>query len=94
MVAPSVPVGPSSLVSDITVFTKAQANNLLRDPFTLVDHVFVLKSEGLLWKVMTFAMKENRQMEYGVQFANCDCPFPMEQDEITSLMMESGQVNK
>jgi hypothetical protein len=39
-------------------------------------------------------MKENREMEYGVQFTDCDCPFPMEQGEIISLMMESGQVNK
>jgi hypothetical protein len=81
----------------MTVLTKTQVNNLLRDPFTLVDHVFVLKAateEALLWKVITFTMKENREMEYGVQFTDCDCPFPMEQGEIISLMMESGQVNK
>jgi len=80
-----------------TVLTKTQVNNFLGDPFTLVDHVFVLQpgtEEALQWKVITFTMKENREMEYGVQFTDCDCSLPMKRDEIISLMMESGQVNQ
>jgi len=104
LVAPSLPTlpVPSPLASDTTVLpktttvlSKTRANDLLRDPFTLVDQVFVLQpgtEEAALWKVVTFTMKENRQMEYGVQLADCDGPIPMDQDELISLMMDSQQI--
>ena len=58
----------------MTVLTKTRANKLLRDPCTLVDHVFVLKpgsEEALLWKVMDDLRHEGQQAD-GVWRSTCE----------------------
>ena len=86
----------SGAVSAVNL-TKTRADDLLRSPFSLVDQDFVNMpgtENACQWKVITVTMKANKQIEYGIQFADCDCPLPMEQEEIINLMMDSSLVNK
>ena len=77
--------------------TKTRADDLLGSLFSLVDQDFVNMpgtEDACQWKVITVTVKANKQIEYGIQFADCNCPLPMEQDEIINLMMDSSLVNK
>jgi hypothetical protein len=93
-----VPV-PRTLASgavSAAFLTKANADDLLRDLVSLMDQVFIHKprtEDACQWKVASFTMND-KKIEYGVLFADCDCPLQMGNNEIVNLIMESSQICK
>ena len=81
-----------------SLLTKANADDLLRDLVSLMDQVFMHKprtEDACQWQVASFTMnRDDKKIEYGVLFADCDFPLQMGNNEIVNLIMESSQICK